>query len=119
LKEINKKIYILDSPNLRKYHAKTWAVLSRMFPEAAGKNLKINREKNDWKTPCKFFPVLKCKQCCRNVNKNVTQQRIDEKEEQRVTDETSWTLLGMPTTTAYKMMMTEYRNYKEEIMAGE
>jgi len=90
-----------------------------MFPEAAGKNLKINREKNDWKTPCKFFPVLKCKQCCRNVNKNVTQQRIDEKEEQRVTDETSWTLLGMPTTTAYKMMMTEYRNYKEEIMAGE
>ena len=91
---------------MRKYHAKTWAVLSRMFPEAAEKNLKINREKNDWKTPCKFVPVLKRKQCCRNVNKNVTQQRIDEKEEQRVTDETSWILLGMP-TTAYKTMTME------------
>jgi len=29
------------------------------------------------------------------VNKNIT-QRMDEDEEQRVTDETSWILLGMP-----------------------
>jgi hypothetical protein len=68
---------------VRKYHAKTWAVSSRVFPEAAEKYLKIRREKNDWKTPCKFVPVLKRTKCCRDVNKNATQQRIDEKKEQR------------------------------------
>jgi hypothetical protein len=44
---------------------------------------------------------------------------MDADEEQRVTDETSWILLGMPTTTAYKMTTTEYRNYRENVMAGE
>jgi hypothetical protein len=43
---------------------------------------------------------------------------MDEDEEQRVADETSWILLGIPTTTAYKMT-TEYRNYRENVMAGE
>jgi hypothetical protein len=46
------------------------------------------------------------------VNKNVTQQRKDEDEEQRVTDRTCWILLGMPTTTAYMTMTTEYRNWR-------
>jgi len=46
------------------------------------------------------------------VNKNVTQQLMDEDEEQRVTDETFWILLGMPTTT-------EYRSFREKAMAGE
>jgi len=53
------------------------------------------------------------------VNKNVTQQRMDEDEGQRVADEASWILLGMPTTTAYKTMTTEYRNYRGKAMAGE
>jgi hypothetical protein len=53
------------------------------------------------------------------VNKNVTQQRMDEGEQQRVTDETSWILLGMPTMTAYKKMTMEYRNCRGKVMAGE
>jgi hypothetical protein len=46
------------------------------------------------------------------VNKNVTQQRKDEDEEQRVTDRTCWILLGMPTTTAYMTVTTECRNWR-------
>ena len=53
--------------------------------------------------------VLKSTRCCRSADKKVTQQRMDEDEEQRVTDNTSWILLGMPKTTAYKKMTTEYR----------
>jgi hypothetical protein len=53
------------------------------------------------------------------VNKNVTQQRMDKDEAQRLTDETSWNLLGMQMTTAYKMTTTEYRNYREKVMAWE
>jgi len=44
---------------------------------------------------------------------------MDEDEEQRVTDETSWILLGMPKTTAYKTMTTEYRNDREKVMEGD
>jgi hypothetical protein len=44
---------------------------------------------------------------------------MDEDEEQRVTDETSWISLGMPTTTTYKKMKTEYRNCREKVVAGE
>jgi hypothetical protein len=44
---------------------------------------------------------------------------MDEDEEQRVTDETSWILLGIPKATAYKTMTTEYRNCREKVMAGE
>ena len=42
---------------------------------------------------------------------------MDEDEEQRVTDETSWILLGMSKLTAYKKMTTEYRNCREKVMA--
>jgi hypothetical protein len=44
---------------------------------------------------------------------------MDEDEEQGVTDETSWISEGMPMTTSYKTMMTEYRNCREKVMAGE
>jgi len=44
---------------------------------------------------------------------------MDEDEEQRVTDETSWILLEMPKLTGYKTMKTEYRNCREKVMAGE
>jgi hypothetical protein len=47
VKEI-RKIYILDSSNLKQYHAKSLAVSSRRLPEAEKKTLKINREKNEW-----------------------------------------------------------------------
>jgi len=50
------------------------------------------------------------------MNKNVTQQRMDEDEEQRVADETSWVLLGMRKTTADTTMTTEYRNCREKVM---
>jgi len=44
---------------------------------------------------------------------------MDAGEEQRVTDKASWILLGMSKLTAYKTMTSEYRNYKEKVMAGE
>jgi len=44
---------------------------------------------------------------------------MDEDEEQRVTDEASWILLGMPTTTGHRTMTTEYRNYRGKAMARE
>jgi hypothetical protein len=50
--------------------------------------------------------------------KNITEQRMDEDEEQRVTDEKSWILLGMPTATVYKKLATECRNCGEKVMAG-
>jgi hypothetical protein len=43
----------------------------------------------------------------------------EEEEEERVTDETSWILLGMPTRRAYKTMTMEYRNCREKVMAGD
>jgi hypothetical protein len=44
---------------------------------------------------------------------------MDEEEEQRVNEETSWILLGMPTTTAYKTVTMEHRKDGERIMAGD
>jgi hypothetical protein len=44
---------------------------------------------------------------------------MDEDEEQRLTDETSCILLGMPKTAAYKTMTTEYRNCRDKVMAGD
>jgi len=44
---------------------------------------------------------------------------MDEDEGQRVNDGTSWILLGMATTTAYKKLATECRNCGEKVMAGE
>jgi hypothetical protein len=46
-------------------------------------------------------------------------QRMDDEEEQRTTDKTSWILPGMPTTTAYKTLTMEYRKESERIMAGD
>jgi hypothetical protein len=50
------------------------------------------------------------------MNKNATQQCMEEGDVQRMTDETSWILLGLRTTKPYKMMMMmmmEYRNYRD------
>jgi len=44
---------------------------------------------------------------------------MDEDEEERVTDEASWILLGMPKLTGYNTMTTEYRNCRGKAMAGE
>jgi hypothetical protein len=44
---------------------------------------------------------------------------MDVDEEQRVTDETSWSLLGMPTTTVYKKMATKYTKDREKVIAGD
>jgi len=44
---------------------------------------------------------------------------MDEEDDQGVTDETSWILLGLPKLTAYKTMTTEYRNCREKVMAEE
>jgi hypothetical protein len=75
------------------------------------KYLRIKREKNEWKKTVRVCSFIKRTRCCRSVNKNVTQQRKDEDEEQRVTDRTCWILLGMSTTTAYMTMTTECRNW--------
>jgi hypothetical protein len=47
---------------------------------------------------------------------------MEESDVKRMTDETSWILLGMPTTKPYKMMMMmmmmmmmEYRNYRDRV----
>jgi len=115
----HERCYWLYSKNLRHHEATTLPVSSRMFLTAEEKHLKINREKGVEKQLWKFFSLRKHTSSCRSVNKNVTNQRKDEDEEQTVTDETSWILLGMPTTTAYKTMMTEYRNCREWVMAGD
>ena len=73
---------------------------------------KIKKEKNEWKKTVRICSFIKRTRCCRSVNKNVTQQRKDEDEEQRVTDRTCWILLGMSTTTAYMTVTTEYRNWQ-------
>jgi hypothetical protein len=44
---------------------------------------------------------------------------MDEDKEQQVTDETSWILLEMTTTTAYKKMATGYKNDREKVIAGD
>jgi hypothetical protein len=54
----------------------------------------------------KFGPFLERTWICRRVNKNVTPERMKTIKNWRMT--TSWILLGVPTTTPYITMVTEY-----------
>ena len=49
----------------------------------------------------------------------MTHWRVGEGEDQRVTDGTSWILLGMSTETHYQTMTMENRKYREVVIEGD
>jgi hypothetical protein len=82
------------------------------------KSAKTKLEKNERNKTLKIWSFIKTHTLLLKCDTNVSQQRMNKDEQQRVTEETSCTLLGVPTTTAYKTT-TECRKYRGRLMTEE
>lgn len=68
------RYYLWNSPNLRKNQAITLGVSSGRFLKIEQKQLKIKREKNEWKKTVKIWSFIQMYKMSKKVNKDVITQ---------------------------------------------